>query len=81
MLRASHEVVIVGQVRFERRAQTGDSKTARVLLTAMAISGHKTRAVFDRYNIVSCKDLADGAAKLVWLKSQPAQDEQSVTIQ
>ena len=30
----------------------------------MAISGHKTQAVFKRYNIVSGRDLKDAATKL-----------------
>jgi integrase len=31
---------------------------------AMAISGHKTQAVFKRYNILSGRDLKDAAARL-----------------
>jgi len=31
---------------------------------AMKMTGHKTRSVFDTYNITSPKDLQDAAAKL-----------------
>lgn len=33
----------------------------------MALTGHKTRSVFDRYDIVNERDLAEGVQKLASL--------------
>ena len=33
-------------------------------LVAIALSGHRTRSVFDRYNIVSPKELVEAARRL-----------------
>ena len=44
----------------------------------MSLSGHKTRSVFDRYNIVSEEDLRE-AARLTWQHAQ-SQDKASNVV-
>ena len=39
---------------------------------AMQLTGHKTRSVFDRYNIVNERDLRDGVARLAGLHEKQA---------
>ncbi len=39
----------------------------------MKLTGHRTRAVFDRYDIVNEQDLTDGVAKLAALHSNGKQ--------
>jgi len=42
---------------------------------AMAISGHRTRAIFDRYNITSDDDLREAVSKRPSSAREPAQNQ------
>ena len=44
---------------------------------AMAVTGHKTRAIFDRYNIVSETDLREASAKMSAYVREPRENRES----
>lgn len=46
---------------------------------AMAVSGHRTRSTFERYNITSDRDLRDAAKKLeIFIENQPKPDAEII---
>jgi len=73
---AAREARFVGKLLHDNRrtAVRSMSRTGIPDTVAMKIPGHKTRSVFDRYNITSEEDLRSAVEKI----SQSFQDKQQV---